>query len=78
MDKPPVRTTVYLDEDAYEELKRIAQKEGRVTAELVREAIAEYTSKRTRRRTPRSLGAGTSKRGDLSERAEDLLKGMGR
>lgn len=78
MEKPPVRTTVYLCEEDYEELKRLARKQGRVAAELVREAIAEYTRRHVRKRSPRSLGAGASKRGDIGEKAEELLKGMGR
>lgn len=78
MEKPPIRTTLYLCEEDYEELKRLARKQGRPAAELVREAIAEYTASRSRRRAPRSLAAGASKRGDLSEKAEELLNGMGR
>jgi hypothetical protein len=44
----------------------------------VREAVAEYTVRHALTRRPRSLGAGRSGRRDLSERAESLLKGMGR
>ena len=56
----------------------MAAREGRSTAELVREAVAEYTSRRGPGRLPRSLGAGRSGRGDVSEEADRLLKGMGR
>jgi hypothetical protein len=51
---------------------------GRPTAELVREAVSEYTRRNTPRTKARSIGAGASRRGDLSEKAEDLLRGMGR
>ena len=71
------RTTVYLDAEDYVCLKRIARRDGRKTAELVREAVAEYARKRGHK-TPRSLGAGRSGKGDLSERAEALLQGLGR
>lgn len=72
------KTTLYLPEADYARMKAMAAREGRPTAELVREAVAEYASRRGPRRLPRSLGAGRSGRGDVSERAEDLLRGMGR
>lgn len=72
-----VKTTVYLDSDDYQKLKGLARAEGRSAAELVREAVAEYAQRQTSRLRPRSLGAGRSGRGDLSERAEDLLGDFG-
>ncbi len=71
------RTTVYLDAADYRRLKALAQAEGRSAAELVREAVSEYARRQPGRPRPRSLGAGHSGRGDLSERAEELLAGMG-
>jgi hypothetical protein len=44
----------------------------------VREAVAEYAARHEPRRIPKSVGAFASGRRDLSERAEELLKGMGR
>jgi predicted transcriptional regulator len=72
------KTTVYLDATDYRALKRMAAKSGRAPAELVREAVAEYAARHASRRRPKSIGAFASGRGDLSERAEELLKGMGR
>jgi predicted transcriptional regulator len=72
------KTTVYLDEQSYRRLKALAAKTRRSTAELVREAVAEYARRHTGARLPRSLGAGKSGRDDLAERAEELLKGMGK
>jgi hypothetical protein len=72
------KTTIYLDADDYVALKRIAQRAGRAPAALVREAVAEYTVKHAGARRAKSVGAFTSRRRDLSERAEELLKGMGR
>lgn len=72
------KTTVYLDSADYRRLKRIARAQGRTPAALVRDAVAEYARRHGRRKTPRSLGAGRSGRGDLSERVEELLEGMGR
>jgi hypothetical protein len=72
------KTTVYLDTADYRTLKRIAARKKRPPAELVREAVAEYAARHEPRRTPKSIGAFTSGRRDLGERAEELLKGMGR
>jgi hypothetical protein len=71
-----MKTTVYLPEADYRRLKAMARKQKRTTAELVREAVAQYAGRRAAK--PRSLGIGHSGRADLSERAEELLKGMGR
>jgi len=75
---PRVKTTVYITGSDYRRLQEIARAQNRPTAELVREAVAEYAARHGRRRRPKSLGAGRSGRGDLSRRAEELLEGMGR
>jgi hypothetical protein len=72
------KTTVYLDVDAYRRIKAIAKAEHRAPADLVREAVTEYAGRHARRAAPRSIGIGRSKRGDVSERAEELLAGFGR
>ena len=72
-----MKTTVYLDAGEYRRLKAIAGAEGRSTAELVRAAVAEYARRRGTRPLPASVGAGRSGDGSFSERAEDLLAGMG-
>lgn len=71
------KTTVYLDTADYRRLKALARREGRSAASLIREAIAEYARREAPSRKPRSIGAGRSGRRDLSESAEDLLRGMG-
>jgi hypothetical protein len=72
------KTTVYMDEETYRRLKHIARLEGRAPAEMVREAVAEYTARHAPRRKPRSVGAFRSGRRDLSRRAEALLTGFGK
>jgi ribbon-helix-helix CopG family protein len=72
------KTTVYLDEDAYRLLKRIAKARRRLPAEMVREAVAEYTARHALRRTPRSVGAFRSGRRDLGRSAEALLADFGK
>jgi predicted transcriptional regulator len=71
------KTTVYLDPADLRRLKTLAREQDRSTAELIREAVAEYARRYGRARRPRSLGAGHSRHGELSERAEELLRGMG-
>ncbi len=72
-----LKTTVYLDRADYERLKALARKQGRKPAELVREAVALYAREHGAV-VPRSVGKGRSGRSDLSERAEELLEGLGR
>jgi hypothetical protein len=72
------KTTVYLDSVDYGRLKAIARAKGRPPAELVREAVAQYVASERPHRRPRSIGAGRSRTGDIAERAEALLPGMGK
>ena len=74
----PMKTTVYLDAEDYRRLQALARSRGRPAAELVREAVSEYARRHAPRRKPRSIGAGHSGKGDIAERAEELLDGMGR
>lgn len=71
------KTTVYLDARDHRRLKALAAAEGRPTAELIREAVAEYVRRHPSRVAPSSIGAIRSGRSDLSERAEELLRGFG-
>jgi hypothetical protein len=71
------KTTLYLDAEDYRKLKRIAASRRQAPAALVREAVAEYVAQHGQVRRPRSIGAFSSGRHDISERAEDLLAGMG-
>ncbi len=72
-----IKTTVYLDAADYRRLKLLAAADGRSAADLIRAAVSEFAERRAPARLPRSLGAGCSRDGQLSERAEDLLQGMG-
>ena len=70
------KTTMYLDDDLYARVQRAADATGRTQASLMREAVAVYLAGGKTRR-PKSLGLGRSGKGDLGERAEDLLDGFG-
>jgi len=72
------KTTVYLFADDYRRLKALARTTRRTTAELVREAVAEYAQRHAPGVRPASVAAGRSGRGDVAERAEELLRGLGR
>jgi Arc/MetJ-type ribon-helix-helix transcriptional regulator len=72
-----VKTTVYLNAADYRKLKSLATDQRRSAAELVREAVAEYTARATQRRWPRSIGMGDSGVCNLAERYEDMMDGFG-
>jgi hypothetical protein len=72
------KTTLYLDAEDYRRLKSLARGRGVKAAQVVREAVAEYVVRHAPRRAPQSVGRFASGRSDLSERAEQLLEGMGR
>ncbi len=72
-----IKTTVYLNAADYRKLKSLAADEGRAAAELVREAVAEYTARATERQWPRSFGMGDSGDPYFAERYEDFLDGFG-
>ena len=71
------KTTVYLDRGTYRRLKALAAETGRPVAELIREAVGDYALRQSRMALPSSIGIGRSGCDDLSERADDLLRGMG-
>lgn len=74
----PIKTTVYLDPADYRRLKAVACRQKRSAAALIREAVANFARQFGRRSRPRSVGSGRSGRGDLSERTEQLLRGIGK
>jgi len=72
-----VKTTVYLGADDYRRIKILAETEGRSAAELIRAAVSDYVARRQQAAWPSSIGMARGGGGDLSERAEELLEGMG-
>lgn len=71
------KTTMYLDEQTDLSLKQLAQAQGRSQAEVIREALAVYAAGADRPR-PQGVGAYRSGCGDVSERAEELLRAAAR
>ena len=69
------KTTIYLDQRLYLRIHRLADARGVTQAAIIREALAAYTAGGARR--PRSVGLGRSGVRNLSEHAEDLLRGFG-
>ncbi len=68
-----VKTTVYLDTDVVLSLRRMAESQGRSQAELIRDALVNYTRKAKRPKLP-GLGEFDSGHSDTSERADEILK----
>lgn len=77
-EEETVKTTVYLPAGDYRRLQALAREQGTSAASMVREAVSAYATLHRPKTRPRSLGVARSGRGDLSERAEELLSGMGR
>jgi hypothetical protein len=69
---------VYLDAESYLRLKAIARTEGRTKAALVREVVVQHAARRNGTPKARCVGIGKGGRRDPSERADTLLKSMGR
>lgn len=67
------KTTVYLDAELAVTLRQLAISEGRAQAELIREALAEYASRRKRPEIP-GLGEFDSGHTDTSQKAEQILR----
>ena len=70
------KTTIYLDERIYRLIRAKAEAARTTQAAVIREALEAYVGGRGSLRRPRSIGLGAGA-SDLSERAEDLLAGMG-
>jgi len=68
------RTTIFVPEALERDLQLYARREGKPTAAIVREAVAEYLAGRqTAGRLPSFTGAFDSGRSDIAERHEALL-----
>jgi predicted transcriptional regulator len=67
------KTTVYLDNELAISLRRLAAQEGRAQADLIRDALSEYTRRKRRPPIP-GLGEFDSGHNDTSERAEQILR----
>jgi len=68
-----VKTTVYLEAEIALDLKQLATAEGLSQAELIRDALGDYTRRKKRPAIP-GLGEFDSGQTTISERAEDILK----
>lgn len=68
------RTTLFAEEEILERYQRMAQNEGISTAELIRKALHDYLSNRSRKSVlPSFVGIGRSGHRDTSERIDELL-----
>jgi predicted transcriptional regulator len=70
------KLTIYLDDTSMRRVRRLAKRRQCAQSQIVREAVADYLS---RERPPaKGIGAYDSGRTDVSERAEELLRGAAR
>jgi len=69
------RTTIFLDEALERRLKQRARREGKSFAQCVREAVAQYLTRRSPARgtLPPFFGIAASGEADLSERVDEYL-----
>ena len=68
------KTTLYLGDEETALLKQASEQEGVSQGAIITRALRSYF--RARSKKARSVGAGRSGRGDLSEQAENLLEGL--
>lgn len=72
------RTTVYLDEGDYLDLKLLARQRQIAPAALIRAAISDYVHRHRKDPPwPQTVGLGHSGLSDLAEHDEDYLDGIG-
>lgn len=69
------KTTLYLGDEEFALLKQASKQEGISQGAIITRALKSYFRGRVRR--ARSVGAGKSGRGDLSEKSEEILAGLG-
>jgi Ribbon-helix-helix protein, copG family len=67
-----VKTTVYIDNEVALALRQLSGVQGRSQAELIRDALANYT-KSVARPIPTGLGKYRSGEPDVAHRAKDIL-----
>lgn len=66
--------TLELEASTAQRLQELARSSGRSPTEVLREALEVYSARGTSRPAIHGLGAYHSGRGDVSERAEELLR----
>jgi hypothetical protein len=72
------KTSLYLDDGDVERVRRLAQREGRSQAEVVRAALASYETELLGRRRFALTGAAEGDGRSVADIAEeDLLQGFG-
>jgi predicted transcriptional regulator len=72
------KTSLYLDEVDLERLRRLARREGRSQAEIVRAALAAYEAQLTADRAFALSGAWEGDATSVADASEDeLLRGFG-
>ena len=72
------KTSVYLEPEQVEQLRRVAEAEGRSQSAVLRDAIAKYANEMRQRRTFAMDGVACGPGGSIADiPEEELLKGFG-
>ncbi len=72
------KTSVYLNDEQAERLRQAAEAEGRPQAEIIRDAIVQYTSRPVLPRTFAMSGIAEGPGGSIADiPEEELLRGFG-
>ena len=69
------RTTVFAEPQMYQDLRRIAEAQGRPVAAVIRDALGQYVAThRPKGRRFSFTGIGESETGDLSQRVDEIVR----
>jgi metal-responsive CopG/Arc/MetJ family transcriptional regulator len=67
------RSTIFVDNDLLRQIKEISKEENKSVAEIMREAMQNYTKQKKFKKKISFIRIGSSGRKDIAERHEELL-----
>ena len=67
------RTTIFIDEEIYYDIKELAEEDQKAISEILREALVRYLKERKKKKKLSIIGIAESGRRDIAERHEDIL-----
>ncbi len=67
------RTTIFIDEEIYYDIKELAEEDQKTISEILREALVRYLKERKKKKKLSIIGIAESGRNDIAERHEDIL-----
>ncbi|HHN64922.1 MAG TPA: ribbon-helix-helix domain-containing protein [Nitrospirae bacterium] len=67
------RTTIFIDEEIYYDIKELAEEDQKAISEILREALVRYLKERKKKKKLSIIGIAESGRKDIAERHEEIL-----